>query len=247
MKRVVVRTHGGLGNQLFQLLYARLCARQACATLFEVHDLRYAHRFQRCIELERFPAPPLGTRAVSAIRLPKIFSLLGLPRDHVKLRHTTYLDGYFQRVRDYDKFDDALLRDELLRLRKELNISNIPTREFGMHLRLGDFFKSEADVIEHLNDRFRHLAQDSAIVTNEEFRLCSPQIEEILAAKNATIVSTRNMSPEEVLRILASFRKVDGNDSTLLFWASVLSGMESEYRNLELRVLRERFLAVLQD
>lgn len=247
MKRVVVRTHGGLGNQLFQLFYARIYARRACATLFEVHDLRYGHRFPRSKELERSPAPPIGAQAVSAIRLPKISTRMRLPCDRINLFGTTYLDGYFQRVVDYENFDDELLRHQLLRLRKELGISKIPTREFGMHLRLGDFFKSDAEVIEHLNERFARLGQNTGIVTNEEPRLRSPLVAEVLAAKRATVVPTRDMTPEQVLRVLASFRQVDGNDSTLLFWASVLSGMRCEFRNSELRVLRERFLTALKD
>jgi hypothetical protein len=246
MRRVVVRTHGGLGNQTFQLFYARLFSKRAGVPLLEAHDLRYPHRFARSNELDKAPAPTLGMRAVSALRLPKIATRFRLPKDAVTLFGVTYLDGYFQRLCDYVEFDDASLRRELLRLRRDFGISEVATREFGMHLRLGDFFKSDADVVQHLNERLDRLGPNTEIVTNEESRLRTPQVADVLAEKRASIIPTTDMTPEQVLRTLASFRQVDGNDSTLLFWASVLSGMHCEYQNVELRALRARLLAVLK-
>ena len=245
MKRVVVRTHGGLGNQTFQLLYARLFARRTYARLFEVHDLRYAHGFVRSNDLEQAPLPSIGVRAVSALRLPKLLTRLHLPKDKVTLCGVAYLDGYFQQIADYNRFDDVSLRRELLKIREELKVADFPTREVGMHLRLGDFFKSDAEVVQHLNERLGRLGPETEIVTNEESRLRTPQVTEVLAEKRASIIPTTDMTPEQVLRTLASFRQVDGNDSTLLFWASVLSGMQCEYQNVELRALRARFLAAL--
>jgi hypothetical protein len=39
----ILRTHGGLGNQLFQVLYGRLFAEQFRLDLVEVHDISYNH------------------------------------------------------------------------------------------------------------------------------------------------------------------------------------------------------------
>lgn len=245
--KVVVRTHGGLGNQLFQLLYARLYARANRADLFEVHDLRYAHAFARSGELASAPEPSGAARLISGLRLPKLATRAKLPRDQVTILSTTYIDGYFQQTADYSSFHDPLLRQELLRLRTELKVSPAPADGIGVHLRLGDFFTSEAAVAAHLADRLADIPNGAAIVTNEEDRLASPEVERILSARHAHLVTTRTMSAEEVLRTLASFARVDGNDSTLLFWASVLSGMECVYRNPELRDLRHRFLTVLQE
>ncbi len=246
MNHVVVRTHGGLGNQIFQLLYARLHARRFGAILFETHDLRYPHAFGRSIEIASAPAPSALGRALSALRLPKLATRLNLHRDAITVLGTTYLDGYFQRVTDYAEFDDEMLRWELTRLRDELKVSDAPVHARGMHLRLGDFFTSDAAVTAHLNERLANLGHDTGIVTNEEARLNTPLAAEAIAANGARVVATGDMTPEQVLRTLASFRHIDGNDSTLLFWASVLSGMTCEYRNPELRALRERFLHVLK-
>lgn len=243
--RVVVRTHGGLGNQIFQLLYARLFASQHGASLFETHDSRYPHAFGRSKELLRHPAPHGIRKTVSGLRLPKVATRLKLRRDAVRIFGTVYLDGYFQRVADYIPFEDVLIRDELLRLRSELGISKTPTRDHGVHLRMGDFFTTEAAVVEHLEARLARIRKGANIVTNEEARLATPTARATLDAVNARIIPTGDMSAEEVLRTLATFREVDGNDSTLLFWASVLSGMACEFETRELRELRGHFFHIL--
>lgn len=243
--KVIVRTHGGLGNQLFQLLYSRLYARSRGATLHEAHDLRYKHAFARSNELARAAPPSWPAQLISSLRLPKIATRLTLRREMVALFGTTYLDGYFQRVADYAEFDDQALQHELLRLREELGVAPSPSGETGMHLRLGDFFASEEAVLAHLDARLKGLSAGVGIVTNEEHRLLSPAVATVLADAGAYIVPTGDMTPEQVLRTLASFGRVEGNDSTLLFWASVFSGMECEFRSPELRALRSRFLVAL--
>lgn len=243
--RVVVRTHGGLGNQIFQLLYARLFAVRSGAALLEVHDLRYPHAFGRSSELSRHPAPHGIAKILSELRLPKIATRFKMRRDAIKLLGTVYLDGYFQKVADYASFPDELIRHELLRLRSELGVLDMPTHDHGVHLRMGDFFRTEAAIAEHLSARLARVRTGAYIVTNEEARLSTPGARAALDAANARILPTGDMSAEDVLRTLASFRTVDGNDSTLLFWASVLSGMDCDFKTPELRELRGRFSQIL--
>ena len=243
---VVVRTHGGLGNQIFQLLYARLFAARSGVALLEAHDVRYPHAFGRTEELSRHPAPQGIAKVLSELRLPKVATKLKIRRDSAKIFGDVYLDGYFQRVADYAPFADEQIRDELLRLRSELDIPRTATRDHGVHLRLGDFFTTEAAVAEHLAMRLTRVRRGADIVTNEEARLATPAVRTALYGADARILPTGQMSAEDVLRTLASFREVDGNDSTLLFWASVLSGMTCDFENPELRALRARFLEILR-
>ena len=242
---VVVRTHGGLGNQLFQLLYARLFASARDEPLFETHDIRYKHAFARSSELVVAPRPSAIPATLSAMRLPKVFTSLNRPGGAVRVLGVTCLDGYFQNVADYAAFDDASIRQHLIGIRDELGIATVPTRGHGVHLRLGDFFTSEAAVSAHLDSRLADIGEGAGVVTNEEARLATPGAAAILAAAGAYIVPTDDMAAEAVLRTLASFSRVAGNDSTLLFWASVLSGMECAFRNSELRALRTRFVDIL--
>lgn len=241
----VVCTHGGLGNQLFQLFYARLYARARQTPLQERHDLRYPHAFPRSGELDRAIEPDAVTEWISSLRLSKIATRLNLRRDAITLFGTTFLDGYFQRPADYAEFDDAALKRELIRLRIELNVAPASEHGTAMHLRLGDFFKSEAAVLEHLETRLARVSAGAGIITNEEHRLEPPAIAAKLEAAGAYIVPTSDMSAEQVLRTLASFHRVDGNGSTLLFWASVLSDMECEFDSADLRALRSRFRTAL--
>lgn len=243
---VVVRTHGGLGNQLFQLFYARLYARDRRAPLRECHDIRYRHAFPRSGELDHAIEPGPATELISAFRIPKIMTRLKLGAGSLNLLGTTFLDGYFQQPADYASFHDTALRRELIRLRTELGVAAVPDRDVGMHLRLGDFFSTDAALLDHLENRLRRLRAGVAIITNEEERLSTPAVASKLAAAGAYIVPTGDMTAEQVLRTLASFREVDGNESTLLFWASVLSGMHCEFRSPNLHALRARFRGALQ-
>jgi hypothetical protein len=98
----VLRTHGGLGNQLFQILFARSFAEQHGFILREVHDQSYDHAFPRSTALKHAGAPSTWQRAISAIRVPKISShKFGRTEKPWKLRHTAFLDGYFQSVESY--------------------------------------------------------------------------------------------------------------------------------------------------
>ncbi len=245
--KVVVRTHGGLGNQLFQLLYAQLSSTKNDARLFELHDVNYPHAFERSLEIPRHPRPDIIARLVSRARLPKILKKFGKQGERIKLLGVAYLDGYFQSPADYAPFDDKALAQQLLQLRRALNVDRVPSRGQGMHLRLGDFFTTEQAVTAHLEERLQGIGDNIWIVTNEEDRLSTPSVSAMLAAANARILPTEKMSPEQVLRTLASFERVDGNDSTLLFWASVLSDMCCNISNPDLRALRDRFVRVLED
>jgi hypothetical protein len=247
MMAVVVRTHGGVGNQLFQLFHGRLLAETRGEQMFEEHDTRYYHGFERSAALPSAPSPPRPwMRALSRLRLPKLLTRAKLRCDQFRVASTTFTDGYFQRPQDYARFSDAMIARQLIRLRDELNVPATPSKDVGVHLRLGDFFTSEQAVGEHLDARLAQIETGAQIVTNDEARLAAPSVAALLAAKDATIVPTGNMTPEQVLCTLASFRSVDGNDSTLLFWASALSGMECTFQSPTLSALQARFRTAMR-
>lgn len=60
---VVVRTHGGLGNQIFQILYARLLAHGREPKL--IHDANYPHAFGLSTAFAGHPQPGSITRLIS--------------------------------------------------------------------------------------------------------------------------------------------------------------------------------------
>jgi hypothetical protein len=59
-----------------------------------------------------------------------------------------------------------------------------------------------------------------------------------MIARNLKLISTKNMLPEDVLRAMSCYRKIDANESTLTFWASVLAGCHVQFRNKNLNNCR---------
>lgn len=232
----VLRTHGGLGNQLFQVLFGRLFAEQRGLVLCEAHDLHYRHAFTCSAALARGRELSTWQKVISAARIPKLLERAGGRSDgQWKLGDSFYLDGYFQCAEDYAQFPNALVRRELQRLANELAIEPANLEPWLFHLRLGDFFTDRTAALLHAKKRLANMPQGSHVMTNNETLLRDPEIVEIMAARNAELVSTKDMPAEQVLRTMARYRRIDANDSTLTFWSSVLGGCEVLLRDERLR------------
>lgn len=236
----VLRTHGGLGNQLFQVLFGRLFAEQRGLVLCEVHDLRYRHKFSRSVALARSGEPSAWQRWISAARIPKLLErACGRPEEPLRLGHSFYLDGYFQRAENYAQFPDDVVGRQLQRLANELAIEPANLESWLVHLRLGDFFTNRTAALLHVKERLAKVPQGAHVMTNDETLLRDPEVVELMAARSAELVSTNDMPAEQVLRTMARYRRIDANDSTLTFWSSVLGGCEVVLRDQRLRDCRD--------
>lgn len=244
---VILRTHGGLGNQLFQVLYGRLYAEKFSLDMVEIHDIRYKHAFPRCTALRQATkSPALHQILLSSIRLPKVLHrLTGSPERAIRLFDAVYLDGYFQVAGCYAIFKFEAIKRHLRILASELSIQPAHIDHCLVHLRVGDFFKSRSDAIDHVLQRLSTVDPNSSIITNDEELLAESPIAELLAVKNCTLISTAGFLAEDVLRLMASYRQIDANDSTLVFWASVLGGCHTGMRDTSLRDTREMFASCL--
>jgi hypothetical protein len=221
----VLRTHGGLGNQLFQILFARSFAEQHGLILREVHDQSYDHAFPRSTALKHAGTPSTWQRAISAIRVPKISShKFGRAEKPWKLRHTTYLDGYFQNVEPYQLFPADIIRCQMGSLADELQIRPADGTGNLVHLRLGDFFDDQKSAREYAKLRLEAIQDGSDLMTNDEELLNEPNLADIVNRKRANLVSTKGLQAEEVIRKMSCYSQIDANDSTLAFWAAVLGG-----------------------
>lgn len=237
---VVLRTHGGLGNQLFQVLLGRLFAEREGRTLLEVHDTRYRHAFVRSSALERGHSPSRWQLIVSAARVPKLLQrVLGLGEAPWRLGQTVYLDGYFQRADLYSSFSAEKISNQLQRLADELTIGRADVETCLVHLRVGDFFSDRAMAKAHVLERLQHIPAGARVMTNEESLLGEPEVVRAMAERDASLISTNGMSAEEVLRTMARHQRIDANDSTLTFWAAVLGGSQVGLRNDRLRACRD--------
>ena len=241
--RVVVRTHGGLGNQLFQVFYARLLAAARQVDYVEIHDANYPHKFQRSPAL----SPPSGRAgpvqtAVSAARIPKVLQRLGRGQSEVfGLLADRYADGYFQRTDQYLAFAPSAIRAEIDQLRGELEIDPAAAKDprHLYHLRLGDFFKDPEKALDHACERVKDLVPGSVIITNQENIFLEPRISQALVTSGCTLQSSGDFSAEQVIRLMAGFAVIVTNDSTLAFWASVLGNCQTAFENARLAELHQ--------
>ena len=240
MGAIVLRTHGGLGNQLFQVFYGRLLADELHSELREVHDLRYPHQFERSGVPAISPPPSIHQSLVSSLRVPKVLErLFGRQESPWKLGKNTYLDGYFQTEKIYKCFDESAIRRHLQALANELTINPAHDDDLLIHLRVGDFFKNRVEARLHVLSRLREIPNKSALVTNDEDLLKDEELSELMASKQARLISTKGLSAENVLRTLSRHRKVCANDSTLTVWAHVLAGTQVKFRDVRLSDLAE--------
>ncbi len=232
---VVLRTHGGLGNQLFQIFFGRLFSELIGSPLKEVHDLRYSHAFSRSEALVTGKKPTSCQAFVSAARIPKLlYRIFGVIERPLCVGRTFYLDGYFQELESYKLFDVKDLRRHLEKLADELSIGPADLDICVVHLRVGDFFKDISGAKIHVFERLKNTPIGSHIMTNDESILFDPNIATLIELRALKLVTTIGMSAEEVLRTMARYRRIDANDSTLTFWASVFGGCEISIKNRSL-------------
>jgi hypothetical protein len=221
----VLRTHGGLGNQLFQILFARSFAEQHGLILREVHDQSYDHAFPRSTALKRAGALSTWQRAISAIRVPKISShKFGRVEKPWKLGRTIYLDGYFQNVENYEPFPANIIGRQLRSLADELQIKPAEGTQNLVHLRLGDFFGERESARDYVKLSIESMPEAADLMTNDENLLDDPELSILMNQKNIKLVNTGGLLAEQILRKMACYSQIDANDSTLAFWASVLGG-----------------------
>jgi len=241
--KVVLRTYGGLGNQLFQLVYARLYADHIRFTLCEVHDQNYKHRFTRSKELEKCPdhISPIQ-QFLSSLRLPKILHRIGwIKYERIAICGDIYLDGYFQSAEQYEHFEPFNIAVQLIRVRHELQISTEKKSETLVHLRLGDFFSSDEAARSYAVQRLREVPPGSTFITNQESLFADPNLQSVLANTGCKLQTTKGFSPEAIIRLMSQFKNIIGNDSTLVFWASILGDCNVKFRSPELIKLNYLF------
>lgn len=238
MRYAVLRTHGGLGNQLFQLLYGRLFAETFKCELREVHDLRYEHRFPRGRVPPAATPPSFIQSMVSAARIPKVMQRsFGRAEAPLLVVRTWFLDGYFQSADQYRAFADNNISAQLDRLKCELAIGPASDDACLVHLRVGDFFGDRDAARRHVIERLRSIPIGAHIMSNDETIFEDSEIIEIIERQSALRVATKGICAENVLRTMARYRRIDGNDSTLTVWAHVLAGARVNFRDQRLAEL----------
>ena len=242
MSCVVLRTHGGFGNQLFQILYGRLFSEKYGYKMCEVHDMNYKHKFSRA-EIPLVAELPSRWQSVfSAARIPKFLQrVFGRSEKPWHFFGTWFIDGYYQDKDQYCIFDDENIQLQLLKLASEIGIEPVKNNACIVHLRLGDFFCDQDSAKQHVINRLLSAPLKSHVITNQEELLNDPQIKKLMAERHAYLISTIGFSPLDLLRTIAGYRQIDANGSTLTFWAHVLAGSQVNFTNQHLSLLAKKF------
>lgn len=236
MRKIVVRTAGGIGNQLFQLNAAIAFAIKYDCQVSVVHD--YGYKPIHCqfrTKLLSYSFAPL-TRAeawISRMRITKILQRLGRSSEIIKIGDVLYLDGYFQ-DESFWRIMKPYLRLDTFEKRSTID------REYLLHVRLGDFYKNDEERLSVLADRLRSVQSSCHLMTNSE-ELFSSELGLDVDHGSVELIATSDYSPDELLLLMSRYRVIDSNESTLAFWAAVVSGSELFIHNERLQILYELF------
>jgi hypothetical protein len=244
---VVARTHGGLGNQLFQVLYSRLVAASVTGSrLLIIHDQNYPHAFALSSVFKEGGEPPFPAGLVSRIRMPKILERIGISRSgRFSIGGVVYIDGYFQNVDDYCDWSNLELASQLEQLRVALEIKpGNPDQGILHHIRLGDFFTTEAAEIQHLEERLSTLPDGCSVMSNREELIKGSVLGDTLRSKRIQVVPSGGDSAETVITKMSRYGEIVTNNSTLAFWAACLGDRKLVTESAKLNALYARFSQV---
>lgn len=222
---IILTTHGGLGNQLFQLLYGLALSSKTQEKLVVVHNARYQHRFGLSPKFEHIQKGGQLSYLLSSCRLPKLLSRLSRTRiEKMRVGNWYILDGYFQSVEDLQEFSEIDLVTALSYLLNVYISAEDATAGHLVHLRVHDH-SSDIDAFGMFEAQLADLSSDTSLICNRDESLAR-----FLSGRDPNEVPihirTDALSPDELLMLIMKYKKVTGPDSTLAAWASILSGNE---------------------
>jgi hypothetical protein len=244
MSLFVARTYGGLGNQLFQVLYSRLVAASFTGSrLLIIHDRNYPHAFPLSPIFLEAGEPPVSACLVSRIRVTKILDRIGISRSgRLSIGEAVHINGYFRNVDYYRKWADLEIASQLERLRIALEIkSGHPDQGVMHHIRLGDVFITEAAEIRHLEERLSALPDGCSVMPNREELIRGSGLANTLRSKRIRVVPSGGESAEAVIAKMSRYGEIDPDLSTPAFWAACLGKRRLVAESAELNALYARF------
>lgn len=229
---ILFRSCGGLGNQLFQLLFVRLLAKQYGATaVYHYHEHKYDRvAFWEYPNAKDLTKAGLLHRLLLKLRIPQLAFRLKL-RQHEYLRFGNVLlvDGYFQRLPDYTIFDPALIQKELEKIRLEMAIGTSPKKGNLLHVRLGDYFKGRTAELEQLQQILDSpLGRHADLITNRDkliLELLSSN-PDFFTPYNINYITTKDQNAVSLVQFASSYQKIISNGSTLTFWSAILGSAQ---------------------
>jgi hypothetical protein len=226
---ISVNIYGGLGNQLFQLFFAR-CMQEADSAnkLTLITGLEGRYSTVREFYLSDFSSEKVKVKKLGwfgRFRLVKVLTRLSVIDERLEIFGYNFLDGYFQHKRHYEVFDFQIIDRVIENIRVTVFEHQLVKKNHQKlcHVRLTDFFDGDSqsrNFIETLN-----LDEYEAFLTDDEALLG-----EFVDAKK--IIPSQELGPFELIRIMSAYEKVVSNGSSLAFWGALLGkcSLESSHR-----------------
>lgn len=223
---VLVNTHGGLGNQIFQIFYALNLCEKLDAKLFLNHILYYKHGFTLQLPTEKLDVgkPSNFDLILMHTRIGKIMENTKLSSGDIKICNKIILDGYFQNPKLYNAFSTQCLKKCLNKLTNAFEISPPTIDAELLHLRLGDFFRTRQEKLEEAYIELKKATNGQHIITDDEELMLLSEFTKIIKKNNLKLIKTSNFSAYKLLKFISNYQKITSNGSTLSIWASLLSG-----------------------
>ncbi len=236
---IILHSHGGLGNQIFQILAAELFSSKYNIKKIRLyHNNSYSHSFELCDNINIYDMAYGEILFLSKLRLPKIMFRLNFSgNEYLNIGKYFILDGYYQDLPFYQKFSRKIIDSKLLLLRKLLLFNDTKIKKTLYHLRLGDFFLNNELAISYSIKYLEKCEKSSHLITNQEELLNSDSLKKIINNKKIKIIGTKKLKPIELLNLMASYENIISNSSTLAFWASILGNSNLKIKSKRLTKL----------
>lgn len=242
MKKIVLlRSYGGLGNQCFQLFFARCVLRSVDHAELKVYfsdnySVKRKFFFGGLGDLNT--ALTQLEKWILALRIPRILSYV-IKRDFGRINFLNYiiLDGYYQNVKFYKEFRMEYIQEEKLFLRNHLCSGIVVNNNTLWHFRLMDFFENEASEVSYLQELLKNLPKlDADVISNRDIHFLKRAQRHSSFFGDLRYIETTHYSDHQLLTLMCSYKKIVTMGSTLAFWASVFSSAElgffdSNFRN----------------
>lgn len=238
--KILFRSCGGLGNQIFQLFFTRLLAEKLNTTnIVHYHESNYARIAYWEYPLnETMVGPSTFELIIIKLRIPQFLYKFKLTnKEYVKFGNTIIIDGYFQNLEYYKYFSTEDLICQLDRLRNELVpdfFKNVQSTKL-VHFRLGDFFKTEYDQLEFICKYLEKIDEGTTLISNrDDLFLQDIYIKNKLKKCKLNYIETDSYNSIDLFGLFAQFKSISSNGSTFALWASILAKSELQLVSQEL-------------
>lgn len=240
MNKVYFRSHGGLGNQLFQLFYALLLSKLKPVRF--IHDDKYKHGFDCALPKSEFLINvDGGQKYLLQLKVPKVLKKIRLSeKEYIRLFGNYYLDGYFQDLKKYICFDRGMMCEGIDLLRNICGVNSDVKNVFWLyHLRMGDFFFEEKEEIKYAESIISGVKEGGVVISNRDDLFCSGKLKDLCDIRGINYQPTAEYTPFKLLKYISGFHVINSNGSTLAFWAGLLGKKKVFLNHGELQDLYE--------